>query len=137
MRLTKYSAFLPILAGLLLFWWASMPPRDIVLNNSCEAAGLRNSLSATLYGKSFWQGQLDLIRSNRDELARLPAQLDRLGNQNQNTVSPIEKKLSMLSQGGNADAQQRELTEQVQQRRRLELLGWLNKCEAAMMEKLR
>ena len=76
MRLTKYSAFLPILAGLLLFWWASMPPRDIVLNSACEAVGLRNTLSATIYGTGFWKGQLDLIRSNRDEFARLPAQLD-------------------------------------------------------------
>ncbi|GHU05746.1 hypothetical protein FACS1894205_6220 [Alphaproteobacteria bacterium] len=133
MRLANVSATASVTAALLLLWWASAPPEEVVLDSGCKASGLRNILSSSIHSRDFWSGQLALLRAKQSELSRLSGG----GDQDLNFVNPIEKRMSALSQGSAADPQQRELFEQEQQRRRLEFMAWLSKCESVASGKLR
>ncbi|RAU23952.1 hypothetical protein CU669_02455 [Paramagnetospirillum kuznetsovii] len=127
--------------GFALFFWATLPPDKVALNESCEPAGGPAAFSAAIYRSGFWQTQLDAVIVERNNLltqparrARNEAEIEREAREN----PALEEKMMRLSreQGRIDDRIEKERHEAALQSARLKKVAWLMGCETVIAQKL-
>lgn len=126
MRVSRLTSILTITIGLAASLWAVQPPSGIVFDRSCHIHGLRNRLSAILYRSDFWESQLAALHDERNKLSR--QQAIRSPDARDDTVGDIERRMRRLSDAPVSD-------EQMDQRWRLERIGWLDQCESDILNR--
>ena len=127
--------------GLAIFFWATLPPDQVALNEACEPAGGPAVFSAKIYPGSFWRSQLDAVINERNDLLTQPARRAR----NQAEIEremrenpALEEKMMRLSreQGRIDDRIEKERHEAALQSARLKKVTWLMQCEAEITQRL-
>ena len=130
MRTRVHWIIQAVLAVLLV--WATLPPDQVSLGNTCQPATLRARLSRLIYGQRFWRAQLAAVTDERDRL------LIRMGHPEDDEANPtIENRMMRLAEGdrnADSDAQQRQ-AEQTRKRRQ-DRLAALVACQIAVERRL-
>jgi hypothetical protein len=137
MAFPKFGNVLVMAAGLALLVWSVYPPSSLVVDKSCNVVGFRPSVSEALFGRTFWNAQLDAAIEARQWQERLPAMLAKAKRDSEWSVSPIESRMTHLSDPTATEGSEaREKAEAEEQRQRLEAIAWLSSCEASFRARL-
>lgn len=115
--------------------WITLPPTRVALDDRCEPDGVAATLSAAVYGGSFWRSQQSALNDEIQILSGLPAADLRAREQQQ--TGAIERKMDRLSNqeaASDAAAQEKALAEE--QHARMERMGQLVRCQGSVARHL-
>ena len=114
-----------VVAGALLWFWLTLPPSRLVLDESCAPQDIPSILSAWIYGGEFWTKQQAAVS---DELAALQEIRDQAkgGIGRPSDITPIERRMRRLT-----EQQMAELAAGQEEAWRNEVL-WLGRCDASV-----
>lgn len=111
-----------LILGLAAFYWISLPPDRVVFDQECEPQDLMARFSATVHGERFWRGQRQAAETAITALLAAPASAEHAADQSR--MNSIEQRMTRLSSPNAQDDRQMA----VEQRERLERVGWLRRC---------
>jgi hypothetical protein len=121
-------------AGAAALLWATLPPDEVALGQTCHPLGGTARLSSFLYPGPFWRAQHAALVAERDMLLAQPARRARLAAEAEREARDapgIESRMTRLSreeqQTDDRDAQERRAA--AEQTERLKRLTWLIGCE--------
>jgi hypothetical protein len=125
-----------LVVGAAVFYWLTLPPSRLTLNNACEPAEIMARTSAALHGASFWRAQDAALADALQLLAARPAADDRARETQKGSMSAIESRMTRLSSNEAETPALQEQTEAREQRERLEQMGWLSRCRDDIARRL-
>jgi hypothetical protein len=134
--MTANRALATIICGVAVFYWLTLPPARVALNNACEPQDIMARISAGLHGASFWRAQDAAISESLQVLAAVPAATERARETQKGSMSAIESKMTRLSSNETGNAETQAETEAREQRERLEQMGWLVRCQGVVSQHL-
>lgn len=115
--------------------WITLPPSRVALDAQCRPDGLAATLSAAIYGNTFWRAQQSALADEIQLLNGLPAADLRAREQQQ--AGAIEKKMDRLSnQEAASDAAVQEKALAEEQHVRMERMALLVRCQEPVAQHL-
>jgi len=131
MRLRMMSV-VGMVAGVAVLVWATLPPRAVAVDESCQPLGGPARLSALLYPGPFWRTQLEAVLAERDDLLAQPARRARLAAEAEREAREapgIESRMMRLSrEDTQIDPEAQDRRASAEQAARLRRLSWLIGC---------
>jgi hypothetical protein len=121
--------------GLGIMVWATLPPSQIVLDDSCRPQGGPPTLSAALYPGLFWSGQLDALVAERNDLLAQPARRERIEAETAILAGGIETRMSRLSRDEADDLAEKERRAAETQSALLRRINWVMHCESEIRQR--
>ncbi len=115
--------------------WITLPPGRFALDDRCEPDGVAATLSAAVYGGTFWHSQQVALTDEIQLLNGLPA-ADLRGREQQQTGA-IERKMDRLSNqesSNDAVAQEKALADE--QHARMDRMAQLVRCQGPVARHL-
>ncbi|HXP98383.1 MAG TPA: hypothetical protein VN809_16845 [Telmatospirillum sp.] len=125
-----------LVIGAAIFYWVTLPPSRIALNNACEPSEIMARTSAALHGASFWRAQDAALVDALQLLAAQPAAAERARDSQKGSVSAIESRMTRLSSNEAESPALQEQADLREQRERLEQMGWLTRCRDLIARRL-
>ncbi len=101
----------------------------MAVDRGCAPVDVQASLSAFIYRSHFWRGQLKAIAAEIQQLQDLPAAVERAREEARTTMTPIEQRMSRLSEQEGSTPAERERIERDQENARLSRIALLARCE--------
>lgn len=122
-------------AAIAVIVWITLPPSRVALDDRCEPDGVAATLSAAVYGGTFWRSQQGALNDEILLLNGLPA-ADLRGREQQQTGA-IERKMDRLSnQESSSDAAAQEKALAEEQHVRMERMALLVRCQGSVARRL-
>jgi len=135
--MTKTHRSLLLLLGLggAALIWATLPPEEVALSDSCTPLPGPPQISSLLYPGPFWRRQLAAIETEQLELQSLPARRARLEVAARQT-SGREGKMERLSREQDDDPEAKERHEAARHQAYLRRMIWLEECAGTIRHRL-
>ncbi len=125
--MTSRSLIALLLVSLWLTW-AVWPPSRMVLDQNCQATGIRARVSAVLFGERFWDAQRAAAVEERDRLLAEPSRRERAAEEPKDSTSIDARMEHLAASGENAEAAEH---------RRVVRLVWVATCLTAAEDHLK